>query len=179
MSEDLAGWLDEAKPAETSVQVCLRGDLLADFTRLEEQLAELDRPGNETAASLAGDGRARLAEEIEAVRQQMLAASREFKLRALPRRRWTALVAEHAPREGNEVDAARGVNISTFLAAIIRECTYDPALTAAQWDRLLDDVFNDAQFDELANAAWTVNRRTVDVPFSRAASRIRSNSVTG
>jgi len=36
----------------------------------------------------------------------------------------------------------------------------------------LDQSLTSRQFDDLSDAAWSLNRREVDVPFSRAASRI-------
>ena len=38
---------------------------------------------------------------------------------------------------------------------------------------------SDGQFDSLGAAAWMLNRREVDIPFSRAASRILTSSEPG
>ena len=65
-----------------------------------------------------------------------------------------------------------GVNADTFYEAIIRACVVDPQMSDEQWHALCA-ALTDRQFDELAQAAWDLNRREVDIPFSRAASRTR------
>jgi hypothetical protein len=71
----------------------------------------------------------------------------------------------------------------------VRRCLVDPVLTAEQWRTLLGDpddvrakliaegkadevrdgVLTDRQFGAMSDAAWSLNRRDVDVPFSSAA----------
>ena len=87
-------------------------------------------------------------------------------------------MAEHPPREDNQTDRALGLNQDTFFDAAIRACAVEPALDKADWDAL-DEVLSDAQWNTLANAAWAVNARDVDVPFSQRASRILARSAPG
>lgn len=172
ITEALAG----AKLPEKTVPICLRGDLQAEFERLEAQLVEAQRG---TSDSLAAGGRVReLAEQIEALRAEMAAATVTFVLRAVPRRRWTALVAEHPPRDDQQLDRVLGVNEETFTSVLIRECTVDPQMAGEQWDRL-DEALTEFQWQKLFNAAWSLNARDVDVPFSHAASTILRASAAG
>src|SRR4051812_26775166 len=172
ITEALAG----AKLPEKTVPICLRGDLQAEFERLEAQLVEAQRDRSD---SLAAGGRAReLAERIEALRQEMTASTVTFTLRAVPRRRWTALVAEHPPRDDVQVDRVLGVNEETFTSVLIRECAVDPQLSGEQWDRL-DEALTEFQWQKLFNAAWSLNARDVDVPFSHAASTILRATAAG
>lgn len=192
--------LAEAKLPETTVMVCLRGDLAADHEAAERELEQAEKKGGD---SLAGSGAAEIADRILALEAEMREHAYEFRLRALPRPRWRALVAAHPPRkaeDGSVVDTDRiGVNAETFYDAIIKTSTIDPdmgvdidayftELMAAQaagtdlpvlpdgdWPELLD-ALTDRQFDELADAAWGLNRREVDVPFSHAASRMKRAS---
>lgn len=175
MPSDVHALIAAARLPERTVSLCLRGDLVAELERLDRELAELDRPGRVVTDSLAGDGRRGLAERIEALREEMRASTVSFVLRALPRRRWSALLAEHPPRDGDEGDKAMGINSESLFAALIGESIVSPTLSADELDTLLDAI-SSAQYDELANAAWSLNRRSVDIPFSPTASRILRSS---
>lgn len=167
-------WLAAARPAERTVQLCLRGDLQAEFEELDRQLESARKAQPDSLAG--GTEVVVLSQKIEAVRERMQAATVTFRLRALPRRRWRQLMAEHPPRrtdDGKPVETdVIGVNAETFFDPLVRECTVEPQLTEEQWVRLLDEVLSDRQFDLLMGTAWALNRHDVAVPTSRAASRI-------
>jgi hypothetical protein len=178
VSKDVEALIRGAKLPERSVAVCMRPDLVAEHERLNR---ELDKSANRPRTSLADGGETnRLAEQIRALEADMEESTVEFKMRAMPRPTWKAFVAAHPPRKnGDEVDerdAYVGLNAETFFPAIIRRCTISPELPDDVWTLLLDEKLTDRQFDNLANAAWALNRGEVDVPFSRAASRVLSNS---
>jgi hypothetical protein len=170
---DVHALLGEAQRPERTVRLCLRGDLQVAW---DEAKAEFDRLSADNLAGRLTDGAARrkAAEAMAAVETQMRDATVEFRLRALPRQQWRKLMAEHPYRTGEDGKVltadAMGVNSETFFDALIRVCVVDPQLSDDEWSRL-DEVLSDRQFDELANAAWGINRNTVDVPFSSAASR--------
>lgn len=177
MTDNADDWLAEAKPAERTVQLCLRGDLVAEFEELERRL-EAARKSAAADDSLASGGEVvAISQQIEQLRERMQAATKTFRLRALPRKKYRGMVAAHPPRRDedgklHELDAMVAVNLETFLDPLVRACLVEPKLTEQQMDRLLDEVLSDRQFDELANAAWALNRHDVAVPTSRAASRI-------
>lgn len=170
-----------AKLPEKTVPVCLHADLVAEVEQSERELADTQR---QPADSLAAGGKARLiAERIESLRQQMLDHTVEFVLRAMPRPRWKAFVAEHPPRKDDKGDVDErdryvGINADTFYDALVRRSVVSPELDDEDWTLLLGDdgKLTDRQFDTLADAAWALNRRDVDVPFSLAASRILRTS---
>lgn len=168
--------LDEAKLPEATVMICLRGDLAADHERAERELEQAEQAG---ADSLAGSGAGELADRILALEDEMREHTYEFRLRALPRAQWRALCAAHPPRkaeDGSVVDTDRiGVNAETFYDAIIRACLVDPELDDADWNQLVE-ALTDRQYDEISDAAWALNRREVDIPFSHAASRMKRAS---
>jgi len=164
--------LEQAHRPERTVEVCLRGDLRAEFELLEEQLVEAEKKPRE---SLSDPGPALIADQIEALREQMKSATIRIRLRAMPRREWATLVAEHPPRPDAAEDKGRLINMSSFFDAAVPKCIVDPDLSPTQFDRMVDAISN-GQWSELANAAWLVNTGTVDVPFSRAALRISRNS---
>jgi hypothetical protein len=158
--------------------VCLRGDLVAQFEDLERDL----RDARTDTQTMADQGRARqLAEQIEAVRQEMQQSAIVFRLRALNRKAWAKLLTEHPPRkkgtapdEAVEGDQSLGYNVETFFPALIRQCLIEPEVDDAQWERL-DSLLSTRQYDDLAEAAIAVCRRKVDVPFSFAASAMTAN----
>lgn len=168
--------LAEAALPETVVPVCLRGDLAADHEVLERELEQAQKQATD---SLAGNGAAEIAERIRGLEEQMREHTYDFRLRALPRRAWRDLVAAHPPRRGDDneiVDADRmGVNGETFFDAMIRACLVDPELADEEW-AALNEALTDRQYDSISDAAWALNRREIDVPFSRAASRMRERS---
>jgi hypothetical protein len=165
--------LAAAKLPEKTVPICLRGDLQAEFEELERQLAEAEKRHTD---SLAGNGSRAIAEQIEALREQMIEHTVEFRLRARPRREFKAIVDAHPPRRAedggvDDRDKWMGVNADTFLDALVRVSVVEPELDEDDW-ATLDAALTDRQFDQLYDAAWGLNRREVDVPFSRAASKI-------
>ena len=159
----------------------MHADLTAEHEDLERQLAEERTKPRDSLA--AGSNAAQLSEQIAVLEEQMHAHTVTFKLQALPRPKWKKLVDAHQPRrteDGGVEDKDRyiGVNTETFFPAMIRACTVEPHLSDEVWDLLFDEKLTDRQFDELSDAAWALNRREVDVPFSRDASRIREASAT-
>lgn len=145
----------DAKPPARTVEVCLRGDLAAELERATRALAlaaanEADTTGPEA--------------QIAAIRRQMADATVEVTLTAMPRREWLAMIAEHPPRDGHQVDTRVGFNTETFYDAAIRASWAAPEVSADDLTALLG-ALNDRQFNDLADAAWSVNAGGVSVPF--------------
>jgi len=167
----------EARLPERTVPVCLNAALVAEIEQAERDLADAQRQAND---SLAGGSQAReIAERIEALRQRMRDHTVEFRLRAMSRPAWREFFAEHPPRkddkgEIDERDKYIGVNTDTFFAALARRSVVEPELDDEDW-QLLEERLTSRQFDQLADVAWALNRREVDIPFSLAASRILSS----
>lgn len=174
--KDFGALLKSAKLPERTVEICLRGDLVAEHELAERELEQVQKAVSD---SLAGNGASAIAGRIEELEAQMREHTYDFRLRALPRPAWRALIAEHPPRRGddNEIVLAdrMGVNAETFFEAMIRKAVIDPVLTDEQFAQLLD-ALTDRQFGDLSDVAWGLNRHEVDVPFSRAASRMRRAS---
>jgi hypothetical protein len=164
---DVASLLAAAKRPERTVPLCLRGDLQAAFEQLERDLAQAQRtPVTKLTDS---DESARIARQIEALRDDMQSATVTFRLRALRRPDWRKLQGEFTREDGS-------LQAEEFAGPAIRACMVEPELSDEQWSTLTDEVLTDAQYDELFEAVWSLNRRSVDVPFSRAASLITQSS---
>lgn len=166
---DIDALLAAARLPESVVPLCLRGDLAAEVEELERQLATQEAAPRISIAS--GGGARATAERIAELQREMEQFTVPFRLRAMARHEWTRFMLEHPPRPGDEMDARNGLNRETFFPALVRRSLVDPQLTEAQWEQL-DAVITDQQFDNLASAAWGLNRRDVSVPFSPTASRI-------
>lgn len=166
-----------AELPERSVEVCLRGDLLAALQDLQRQLPDAERE-DKVGGSLGGGRALDVAQQIQALREEMLDHTITVKLRALPRKKFRTLVVDHPPREDNEGDRALGFNPDTFFDALLRMCAVEPVLDDALWAQL-EDKLSDGQWQTLTNAAWGVNERDLSVPFSQRASQILASSATG
>lgn len=181
MTIDLKTALAEARLPERTVPICLRGDLIAELENLERRLDEAQqRPVD----SLEGNGSGDLVDRIEALQDEMRASTITFRLRALPKPRWRALLAAHPPRrdaatdEPVAEDAQIGLNLETFFDAMIRACLIEPEVDDKTWALMAgeDGRLTDRQLGRLSDAAWEVNRGDVSIPFSHAASRARRNT---
>ena len=191
---DFEALIRSSRRPERTVPICLRGDLQAEFEELDRQLDdELTKaPSSDKRLGSRPPGQA-TAEKILALREQMRESTVVFRLRALAPARWATLRAEHPPRKGEDgkVEDADliGVNTESFFKPLVRESVIYPVLSDKAWAMLYgeddpsdDDPdagnhgLSDGQLDSLAGAAWALNRLDVDIPFSRAASRVMASS---
>lgn len=163
---DVTKLLASVKLPQTSVKLCLDGQLADEYAAVEQQLAQAKSEAKKADSMSAGTGVRALEAQLEKLRKQAEASTVTFKLRAVGRKRWTELMAEHPPREGNTKDTLVGANEDTLAEALIREGLVEPLLSAEQLATLLDEHLSEGQYNELANAAYFVNRRSVSVPFS-------------
>lgn len=168
--------LGTARLPERTVEICLRGDLVAEHQQAER---ELERAEKAAGNSLAGNGTDELAERIQALEAEMQESVYTFRLRALPGPEFRAFKAEHPIRiedgEANKQDAVFGFNVETGFTPLTRMCLVDPEPDDETWTLLLAKL-TENQFEELAACAWFLNRGDVDVPKSSAASRLMSGS---
>lgn len=185
----------EAQPAERTVHICLRGDLVAVLQTLEADF-EAARTRTRTDSKEDLDPTAGILAEIEARQEEMRASTYPFRVRRMAPVLYRQLRAQHPPRKGDdgEFDAGDlrlGVNRDTFFPALVQRSVLDPDLTADEWQALLGDTEADAahaaadgrepvaglitfgQMLELFQAAHDVNEAEIDVPFSVAALRQR------
>jgi hypothetical protein len=168
----VADLLAQAKPAERTIRLCLRGDLQAQWEQLDRDRAKAQ--GAASGDSLAGSPAVAIARQMETLRDEMEASTVVVHRpgadpQAVPGAQ--GRTPGPAGPEGRlvEDDRDQDVNTQTFWEPLIRACTVEPELTESQWRRLLDDVLSDQQYEALATAALVVCRGTVDIPFSFAA----------
>ncbi|WP_405475629.1 hypothetical protein [Paenarthrobacter ilicis] len=165
------------KRPETRVQFCLDGDLKAKHEAVEAEFTEARN--RSLADGRLNDPLKALAQRVADVEDEMRASTVEFVLRGLKRSEWQDLVAEHAPREGNDLDKSYGFNVESLMVAAIPACVvsvvnqagevlpFDPA---KEWDALADEMTN-SQYEDFVLAVLRVNQGRNDVPFSLSAYR--------
>ncbi|WP_327378015.1 hypothetical protein OG393_31055 [Streptomyces sp. NBC_01216] len=168
---DIEDILKRARPREHTVRVCIAGDVAAEVDRLEAELASLSdwKPGS-MADQHPG---IELAERISAAREQMRAAEVSFTFRALGRLEWSDLVAQHPGQTADEAWDSK-----TLPLALVSACAIDPVMTPEQVDDLFETL-NEAQRQQLIEAAWQVNGEGTSIPFSLHASAILASRTDG
>jgi hypothetical protein len=169
-----------AQRASRSVQICLKGDLVAEWEAADRELQRAQEEARSSDSKEAA-GLGQLAERVRALEAEMLEHTESWVLRAMPRHAFRALCAAHPPRKDDDgeilAEDRPGIDRSTFPQALIRASLVTPELDDEDFAWLFGDeaagedgVLTDKQFGNLEDTAWFLNRGEVDVPFSHAAS---------
>lgn len=177
--------LAEAVAREKSCRVLLRQDLLDEHDRLEAELqAELELDARENRDPV-GPG---LAVRLLAFEEEIESLRREFRFRAVGKRRWSDLLAEHPPTKEQLAKFSRlDHNPETFPVAAIAASCIDPAMSVEQVGRL-EEVLNFAQFERLWECCLDVNvaggggagpKSLIAGPIARASAALGITAVNG
>lgn len=171
----IADIISQVKRPEKTVQICLAGDLQAEFEDLERDLQiARDQPAEGTLAGGANPMATQIAQQIMELRERMREHVSVFRFRGLPRKAYSDLVASCPPSDEDREKGAE-VDWEKYSVAVVAACAVEPAMTVDEAGQIAD-VLTQAQWDSLVTAAFSVNKRDVDVPFSFAASAILQNS---
>lgn len=166
--------LDSAKLPEATVQLCLRPDLREQWEKLDNELKDV-QSAHVTMGGV-GPREKELAKQIKDIEAQIAKHTLEVRLRGLAHDPWATLVASYPPRPDFRDDQAVGLNLTDFLRALIAKEIVEPELSREQLEKLLGKI-TDAQYNDLANAAWQLGRADRSGPvFSQAASRVIPDS---
>lgn len=166
--QDIKALIATAKRPARTVEVCLRGDLVADIETAMRDLAMAQEFKDEAELD-------RLAQLIMALKEEMSDSVIQVRLEAMKRDKWLEMIAMHPGRTGNEMDEGLGFNPDSMYPDMIRSSWATPELEPADLEALLAEL-NDGQFSELAEAAFAVNTRGAVVPFGwRGYRRILSS----
>lgn len=161
---ELATLLAAARLPERTVELCLRGDLQAEWEELQRELEQAKRDAAPKSLSDPPPG-LELEERISELEATMAGAVLTARLRAVNRKAFQDLALAHPPRPEDQRDKLYGFNIESFNAALIRACWVEPELGDAQWAQLLE-VITPGQYRLLADTCEVLNHSPVDVPFS-------------
>jgi len=170
---DIESIIDEVETPETSVTLCLRASLVAEHERLSAQLDGMTLD----PINLAGDGPGReVASRLTELREQMIAHNRAFRFRAVtPRGAWRTLAGKRPVKTADLDDEQYAELYHGWVCLIVSSSAIDPVMSPEQVERLADKLSN-GQWQQLANAAWTVNDDAQGIPFSAAASVLSRSS---
>ena len=169
----------------TVVNVVTNLDLLAEHEAATRELERLNRV--QSAADRLNSAYSKEIREqaniIQNLEAQMDESTVCVKLKALKRAKYAEVVANHPPREDNDVDTAFGVNTDTFGDELLplsivdawNKATGDKVdFTGDDWAEEAEE-FTDAQYSEFAMAALNINRGATAIPFSSIASAVIRN----
>jgi hypothetical protein len=175
---DIEQIITSARRPETTVPLCMRGDLQAVWEQLDRDFDTADKEITDEVTEGGSPVLAvKIAKQMAEVEREMRDSTVIFILRGLSRSQWQEIVKENPPIEGVDEEGAE-VNEESFVTAMIAQCCADPSMTIEQAKRLHDEV-TDGQWQSLATAAWQVNKNTPTVPYSLAASTRLAISATG
>ena len=162
---------------EKTVELCLAGDLQAQYEDLERELARAR--GKAPSGTLAGGANseaAGIARSIQALQEEMREHTEIFKFRGLARRKYRDLVVAHPPTDEQvEKNPEVDVNWDTFGVALIATCCYSHEMSEEEVGELVDEL-TAAQYGSLFTAAQAVNVIGLDIPNSYTASAVLANS---
>ncbi len=159
--------IGRAKPRETVVSICFRGDLVDRHDELERQMAT-----GSGEPTLSGNPQiVELANEIDQVEQELEAESITVRVRGLSRKAWADLLAAHPP---SREQLSRGLDNDerTFPAAAIAACADEPALTVEKAEELAEHL-PVGEWMKLWMAVLGLNLGSLQTPKSAAAAAVR------
>lgn len=102
----------------------------------------------------------------------------KVQIRAIPGRKWRALVAEHPPREKNAEDAEWGWNVATFADAAVPPCVVSVAGQALEDEAKQDavDRMTDGDFSRVYSAVVRLNTGRGPDPTVSISEMLRTTS---
>lgn len=150
------------KPVERTARICLDGRIVAEIETLAREHAVAKRDDENLNREPVAPG---IAARIRELTEQAHAAEVEFVFRAMGRKAWRDLVAEHAPTD-EQRKAGADFNTTTFPPAAMAACCIDPV--GVDFDELAE-IATDAQWNQLWVACHTANTGSADVSFFEAA----------
>ena len=154
-----------------TVSLCLSGELVDEIGRLEAQLADAKPP-----TSLADvSPKQAIAEAITDLQEQMRESTVDFRLRALPSRKWDKFWAFRPARNEKETDDEWEARAFLFYAEMLSRSCIDPVMTVEQVGELVD-LIHHKSWSTLISECLEMNMREVDIPNFDAASELTRDS---
>lgn len=175
---------------EESTQIVLSGDLMAQWEKLDADLAasrDRDMAGNRLADGISAKTK-KIAQQVEDLEKQIADQAVDVRFRAMHKDRWRALCDNHPPRKADEFDMLAGYNRDAVLDQAVRVCMIEPVFADCEakdcehtdcgsWQQFAS-VVPPGEWEELKITVNSVNRGVVDAPKSALASRILGRRAT-
>jgi hypothetical protein len=176
---------------EESTQICLRPDLLDEWEAADEEL-KAAKAKDLVSGKLAGGEKKKLQElasRVQELEAQIEDVAITCRFRAMSKDKWQALIDNHPPRPGDQMDLFAGYNRDAVLDEAVRVCMYDPVFAdctkdecdhtdCGSWQQFAASC-NPSEWKELKDTVNSVNRGVVDLPKSVLASQILSSPASG
>lgn len=170
--------LSRIKPRlrEERTQLCLRPDLLDEWEKANDELAQLesqtDAPKRMADNASAGvKGAKALAKRIKDLEAQIEETAVWFTMRAIPAAQWSALTEQHPPRKDTQVDMFYGFNWDAVMDEAVRLSMVDPVFDDQSWAEFRA-VCNPSEWRALRESVESVNRAVTKAPKSSLAASV-------
>lgn len=164
--------LGKAKPTESSVELCLAGDLFAKYEELQRKLQSETGP----FSTLGNTEKSKIADDIKQVEAEMQASAITFLFRAIPRSKYEVGRKKHEGENGQMADSWFPFLVAeSFVSATDSNGDRLESLDVDQVLSLFERL-SEGQRDVLVSGAWDANTIGGDIPKSLAASVISQSS---
>lgn len=181
---DGAQLLAELKPRlrEDATWVVLgRPDLVDDFHKAEDELADAQDADTSSQKRLATGASAKvkkLAQRVRELEEEIAKTQVRFVFRAITKTRYNEIVEANPPRDKNVWDTAVGHNREAVDNELVRVCLIDPVFDEASWKELVA-VINPGEWDELVRCVRAVNGVMKEAPKSGLAAMVLDGPAAG
>lgn len=144
--DDLDALLDAATPAQEDVQICLDGARRREWNELVTAAMQPDTEGDPERRFGSKSTAASARERLEVLAAELRSRLLTIRVTAMPGTQWSALKAQHKPREGNAQDQAMGFNIEAVARKALLTHGHRlrgdevSAISAGQWSKILDKI---------------------------------------
>lgn len=168
--------LKTATLPERVVSIVMDRQLVAEFQRLEDQLATAQQK-RASDTRMASEVTA-AAQQIEDLREKMRASTVEFTLRGMPAWKWRDLKAKNPADEEDPSNEDRliGADIKALFNEAVPASIVSPQIDTDDWEKFLE-VLTEGEWERFVNAVYALNEEGTGVPFSRNASiTLRANA---
>ncbi len=172
----IADVFDRKKDNTQRVPVLLDPDLREELKDLEAELATAVKYDDEhtNARRKATPVEKRLTELEERIAESRVV----FKFRSIGREAYSLLLDEWKPREDNEDDADYGFDATEFPPRLLALSAVSPELTLDDARKIWNE-WSESETTLLIVGAVTANKELVDIPFTRAGTRMGTLSTVG
>ena len=165
----IADVFDRKRDNTKAVKVLLDPDLKDELAELERVLTAAEKYDDDHTN--ARKRAPKVEEQLDALELRVADARVTFKFKSIGREPYATLLDEFKPREGNDFDDELGFNADEFPPHLL-------ALSGIQPEMDLEDAYkiwnewSDSETMLLIMAAVAANKEIVDIPFTRAGTRM-------
>jgi hypothetical protein len=165
----IADVFDRKKENTQTATILLDPDLREELNDLTDELTKAkahDEKSNDHRKATP-----KVEKQIEEFEERVSEARVKFKFRAIGREAYSLLLDEWKPRTDNTEDEDYGFNAAEFPPRLLALSAIQPELTLKDAQRIWAE-WSDSETTLLIVAAVTANKELVDIPFTRAGTKM-------